>query len=222
MVLSRPTPLQCDLLEGFFHLEPRFFLTGGAALAGYHIGDRETADLDLFTTADLLADGEATLQAAVKANAGSIENIQTSPDFRRRLVRRGGESVVVDLVHERAPQGEQPKMRFGSVQVDPPEEILANMLCTLLSRAEIRDLVEVLALERAGHRAEEALPLAMRKDEGLTPAQLAWVLSQISIGDDASIPGSMSVAEVRSFVTDLVARLTRLAYPKIRHQDQPR
>ncbi len=222
MVLSRITPLQRDLLEGFFQREPRFFLPGGAALAGYHIGHRETADLDLFTTADLLADGEATLQAAVKAIAGSIENIQTSPDFRRRLVRRGGESVVVDLVHERAPQGEQPKMRFGSVQVDPPEEILANKLCTLLSRAEIRDLVDVLALERAGHRAEEALPLAMRKDEGLTPAQLAWVLSQISIGDDASIPGSLSVAEVRSFVTDLVARLTRLAYPKIRRQDQPR
>lgn len=219
MVLSRLTPLQRDLLEGFFQREPRFFLTGGAALAGYHIGHRETADLDLFTTADLLADGEATLQAAVKAIAGSIENIQTSPDFRRRLVRRGGESVVVDLVHERAPQGEQPKMKFGSVRVDPPEEILANKLCTLLSRGEIRDLVDVLALERAGHRAEEALPLAMRKDAGLTPAQLAWVLSQISIGDDASIPGSLSVAEVRSFLTELVARLTRFAFPQIPRQD---
>jgi hypothetical protein len=222
LALSRLTPLQRELLERFFQREPRFFLTGGAALAGYHIGHRETADLDLFTTADLLGDGEAALRAAVKAIAGSIENIQTSPDFRRRLVRRGGESVVVDLVHERAPQGEQPKMKFGSVQVDPPEEILANKLCTLLTRAEIRDLVDVLALERAGHRAEEALPLAMRKDGGLTSAQLAWVLSQISIGDDASIPGSLSVAEVRSFVTDLVARLTRLAFPKIQPQDQPR
>jgi hypothetical protein len=113
-------------------------------------------------------------------------------------------------------------MKFGSVQVDPPEEILANKLCTLLSRAEIRDLVDVHALERAGHRAEEALPLAMRKDGSLTPAQLAWVLSQISIGNDARIPGSLSVAEVRSFVTDLVARLTRLAFPKIQRQDQPR
>lgn len=219
MVLSRLTPLQRDLLEGFFQREPRFFLTGGAALAGYHIGHRETADLDLFTTADLLADGEATLQAVVKVIAASVENIQTSPDFRRRLVRRGGESVVVDLVHERAPQGEQPKMKFGSVRVDPPEEILANKLCTLLSRGEIRDLVDVLALERAGHRAEEALPLAMRKDAGLTPAQLAWVLSQISIGDDASIPGSLSVAEVRSFLTELVARLTRFAFPQIPRQD---
>ncbi len=122
---------------------------------------------------------------------------------------------------ERAPQGQQPKMEFGSVRVDPPDEILANKLCTLISRAEIRDLVDVLALEKAGHRAEEALPLAMRKDGGLTPAQLAWVLSQIAIGDDARIPGSLSIAEVRAFVANLIARLTRLAFPGIRRRDQP-
>ena len=179
MVANRLTPLRRDLLEAFFQREARFFLTGGAALAGYHLGHRETADLDLFTTADLLADGEATLHGAVSAINGSIENIQTAPDFRRRLIRRGDESVVVDLVRERAPQGEQPKLQYGAVRVDPPEEILAIKLCTLLARAEIRDLVDVLALEKADHRVEAALPLAMEKDGGLTPAQLAWVLSQI-------------------------------------------
>ncbi len=221
MVASRLTPLQRDVLEAFFQREPRFFLTGGAALAGYHLGHRETADLDLFTTADLLADGEAALQRAVHAIGASMENIQTSPDFRRRLVRRGGEAIVVDLVYERAAQGEQPKMEFGAVRVDPPNEILANKLCTLLSRAEIRDLVDVLALEKAGHRAEKALPLAMRKDGGLTPAQLAWVLSQIGLGDNGRIPGSLSVAEVRAFLTDLITRLARLAFPATRSHDQP-
>ncbi len=74
---------------------------------------------------------------------------------------------------------------------------------------------DVLALEKAGHRAEEVLPLAMRKDAGLTPAQLAWVLSQIGIGEDARIPGSLSIAEVRAFIADLVRRLTRLAFPRV-------
>ena len=221
MIVSRLTPLQRDLLEAFFQRESRFFLTGGAALAGYHLGHRETADLDLFTTTDLLAGGRAALQAAVIAVGASMENLHTSPDFRRQLVRRGGEGVVVDLVHERAPQGEQPKMDFGAIRVDPPDEILANKLCTLLSRAEIRDLVDVLALEKAGHRAEKVLPLAMRKDGGLTPAQLAWVLSQIAIGEDAHIPGGLSVAEIRTFVADLIARLTRLAFPEIRPHGEP-
>jgi len=213
LVVSRLTPLQWDLLEAFFQRESHFFLTGGAALAGYHLGHRETADLDLFTTADLLTDGDAALQAAVQAIGASMEGIQTSPDFRRRLVRLGAEAIVVDLVHERAPQGDQPKIEFGAVRVDPPNEILANKLCALLSRAEIRDIVDVLALEAAGHRAEEALSLAMRKDGGLTPGQLAWVLSQITIGDDAAIPGGLSVTEVRAFLADLIGRLSRLAFP---------
>jgi hypothetical protein len=221
LITSRLTPLQRDLLEAFFQRESRFFLTGGAALAGYHLGHRETADLDLFTTSDLLTSGQAALQGAVAALGLSIERLHTAPDFHRQLVRRGRDAVVVDLVHDRTPQGPQPKMGFGAIRVDPPNEILANKLCTLLSRAEIRDLVDVLALEKAGYRAEKALSLAMQKDGGLTPAQLAWVLSQITLGEDACIPGGLVVEELRAFVADLIARLTRLAFPETQPPNHP-
>jgi hypothetical protein len=40
---------QQEILEAFFDREQRFFLTGGAALAGFHLGHRTTRDLDLFT-----------------------------------------------------------------------------------------------------------------------------------------------------------------------------
>ena len=90
---------------------------------------------------------------------------------------------------------------------------MATELRTLLSRAEIRDLVDVLALERAGYDIESTLPLAMTKDGGLTPAQLAWVLSQIEIGDDALIPGDVTIDELRSYLSSLQERLTRLAFP---------
>jgi Nucleotidyl transferase AbiEii toxin, Type IV TA system len=211
---NRLSPLQRDLLEAFFRHESRFHLTGGAALAGYYLGHRDTADLDLFTSVAAIDEGEAALRAAVGDVGASVENVQTAPDFRRRLVRRERESVVVDLVVDATPQGPQPKKQFGGVRVDPPEEILANKLCTLLSRAELRDLVDVLALERAGFRTEDAVPLASGKDAGLTPAQLAWVLSQITIGDDAAIPGGVSAAELRSFLASLIARLTHLSFPR--------
>jgi hypothetical protein len=42
--------------------------------------------------------------------------------------------------------------------------------------------VDVRALEQAGYSLDEALTEAGTKDKGLTPAQLAWVLSQIKIG----------------------------------------
>jgi hypothetical protein len=80
-----------------------------------------------------------------------------------------------------AAQGPLPKERVGNILIDPPQEILANKLCALLSRSELRDLIDVYALEQAGFRVEDVLPLAQQKDGGLTPAQLAWVLSQIDL-----------------------------------------
>ncbi|HSN98862.1 MAG TPA: nucleotidyl transferase AbiEii/AbiGii toxin family protein [Candidatus Nanopelagicales bacterium] len=217
--MSLLSPLQEEILRAFFQHEQRFFLTGGAALAGFHLKHRRTADLDLFTTPSALGEGgdldagDAGLKAAAQQIGATIENIVTSPDFRRRLVRRGSEGVMVDLVIDRAAQGHPEKQRMGEIRVDLPEEILANKLCTLLSRSEPRDLVDVYALQRAGFSLEQALPVAARKDGGLTPANLAWLLAQIEIGDDARIPGGIQPAELRAAIADWVALLTRLAHP---------
>lgn len=204
-------PLQQELLHAFFDEEERFFLTGGGALAGFHLGHRKTRDLDLFTVEDILEEGISTLRRTAGDLGATLETLRTAPDFHRFLVRRGSESVVVDLVLERTPQLAD-KVRFGKIRVDPPEEILANKLCTLLSRAELRDLVDVRALERAGYQVEDALEPASRKDAGLTPGQLAWVLSEIEIGADAQPPG-VTVAELRAYLDDLVRRLTSHAFP---------
>ncbi len=183
--------LQQEVLDAFFERETRFFLTGGAALAGFM----------------------ASLAEIARKFKASFEPIQTSPDFRRFLIRRGEEAVVVDLVRERGVQARIDKAVINGIRVDPPEEILANKLCTLLSRSELRDLVDVRALERAGYRVEVAIPSAMKKDGGLTPAQLGWVLSQIEIGDELTPPGGVSAVELRQYLIDLIDRLTRLAYP---------
>ena len=46
------SPLQRDLLGAFFERERGFFVTGGAALAGYYLHHRVTDDIDLFTVDD--------------------------------------------------------------------------------------------------------------------------------------------------------------------------
>lgn len=214
MTRSRLGRLQQDLLEAFFRHETRFFLSGGAALAGFHLGHRETDDLDLFTTEDVMEQGRLALAEAARELGATREEIQTAPDFQRYLVRRGPESLVVDLVRDRVPQMIPEKTVIGGIRLDPPEEILANKLCALLSRAELRDLVDVRALEQAGFRVEDALEAAARKDKGLTAGQLAWVLSQITIGDDARPPGAAAVAELRGYLRELVARLSTMSFPK--------
>jgi hypothetical protein len=133
--------------------------------------------------------------------------------MRRRIVHRADESVVVDLVHDQVKQGEPVKMQFGGIAVDPPAEILANKLTALLARSEPRDLVDVMALEKAGHRVDDALELAMQKDGGLTPGQLGWILSQIRIHDGAELPGGVAAAELRDYLHDLEKRLSRMAFP---------
>lgn len=213
MASNKLSALQQEFLAAFFRREGRFFLTGGAALAGFHLGHRETHDLDLFTLSDALDEGSAIAAEVARQGGASLEAIQTAPDFRRLLLRRGAEAVVIDLVRERVAQRVPDKPVVNGIRVDPPEEILANKLCTLLARAEIRDLVDVRALELAGYRVEDALPAAALKDTGLTPAQLSWVLSQIELGDDLIPPGGVSTEALRRYLAELIARLARLAFP---------
>jgi len=210
---SRLTPLQVDVLEAFFQHEDRFYLTGGGALVGYHLGHRETHDLDLFALAPIMDEGVRALRQAASDVGASWQGVRTAPEFRRILLSRQDDSVIVDLVIEHTEQARPEKPAHGSVRVDPAEEILANKLCALLGRAEIRDLVDVRALEGLGLSLSDALAAGERKDGGLTPAQLAWVLSQITIGEDADLPGGVGPGELREYLDGLVDRLARLAHP---------
>jgi len=90
---------------------------------------------------------------------------------------------------------------------------LFNKLCALLSRAELRDLVDIYTLAQRGYSIETAVSEARRKDGGMSPGQLSWVLQEISIGEDAKPPGGVSVEELRTFLSDLTTRLQELAFP---------
>jgi hypothetical protein len=210
---SRLTRFQVEVLEAFFRREGRFYLTGGGALAGFHLGHRETHDLDLFTLTPAIEDGVRALRETATEVGASYQEVRTAPEFRRALLSRGDQSVIVDLVLERSEQVRPDKPAHGVVRVDPAEEILANKLCTLLGRSEIRDLVDVRALEGLGLSLTEALAAGQRKDGGLTPAQLAWVLSQITIGEEASLPGGVAPVDLRDYLRGLIDRLARLAHP---------
>lgn len=102
---------------------------------------------------------------------------------------------------------------LSKLLVDSPEEILAKKLGGLISRVEVLDLVDVRALEAAGCNLRDGLAMAVRRDAGLTPAQLAWVLSQFRYSDDANLPGGLTVDELRSYQDNLLSRLLRLALP---------
>ena len=205
---------QQEVLAAFFARQMGFFLTGGGALAGYYLDHRSTQDLDLFTVGGSLDEAEANLAAVARELGADLEAVQTAPDFRRRLLRRESESVIVDLVLDRAAQIDIEKRRFGRVVVDSPEEIRANKLCTLLSRSELRDLADLRALEAAGYPVDaQALRDAATKDGGLTPGQLAWVLNDLRIASDAPAIGGATPTALSEYKADLVGRLIALSSP---------
>ena len=206
--------LQRELLDRFFAREQSFFLSGGAALVGFYLGHRTTSDLDLFTAEPAAWERAPFLLGTIAREVGAVvETKQDAPDFRRQLVSRPDEAVLVDLVFDRSPPLVFPKPARGDIRLDPPEEILANKLTTLVSRSEERDLVDVMCLERAGYRVEDALGGALSKDGGCTPGQLAYVLDQITIPAEAQLPGDIPPAELRHYLADLIARLQRAAHP---------
>lgn len=211
MALDR---FQQEVLAAFFARQAGFFLTGGGALAGYYLDHRSTQDLDLFTVGGSLDEAEANLAAVARELGAGLEAVQTAPDFRRRLLRRESESVIVDLVLDRAAQIDSEKRRFGGVVVDSPEEIRANKLCTLLSRSELRDLADLRALEAAGYAVDaQALRDAAKKDGGLTPAQLAWVLNDFRISSDAPAIGGATPAALSDYKAELIRRLIAQSSP---------
>jgi predicted nucleotidyltransferase component of viral defense system len=214
---SRLTALQRELAEAFFRREQRMFLTGGAALAGYYLGHRTTEDLDLFGLPGTdLAEAARTLGEAAAECGATLAAQQTSPDFRRFLARRGDELCIVDLVVDRAPPIEAEKAVFGAVRVDTLREITANKVCTLLARSEIKDLVDLVALLKAGQSLEQALSDALQKDAGADPATLAWLLSEITITAEARLPGGVDPVSVDTDRQELVRRLRAIAFDRAR------
>jgi hypothetical protein len=138
------TDLQDRILGLFFDRRNEFFLTGGAALAGFYLHHRET---------------------------------------------------------------------HGRIIIDSAQEILANKLCALLSRTEVRDLVDVARLAEAGNDPIAALDFAFRKDAGMSAGQLAWVLSSFPIPTDPSLLYGMSQKDLLDFRENLINRLTAAAFP---------
>ncbi|HKO47186.1 MAG TPA: nucleotidyl transferase AbiEii/AbiGii toxin family protein [Polyangiaceae bacterium] len=213
-VHGRLSALQDAVLEAFFASERGFFLSGGGALVGFHLQHRETTDLDLFTSsAEAFERARLSLPHLALALGGSLVVRQDAPGFRRVVVQRGSDSLVVDLVRDIGPQLHE-KQEIDGIIVDPVEEIFSNKLTTLVSRQEVRDLIDVLELERRGLHAEDFLVEANTKDGGCTPATLAWLLTEWQIPPMTKLPVDYTVDQLRAFKAELAERMAIAAHPR--------
>jgi hypothetical protein len=118
----------------------------------------------------------------------------------------------VDLVIDRAPFIETVKREFGACVVDTLREIAANKICTLLSRSEIKDLIDLQALVASGIDLDRAFTDASTKEASADAATLAWVLDELRIAPDAALPGEADPVALEAFRVDFIKRLRAMAF----------
>lgn len=213
---STLTPLQQSVLNALPESES-FFLSGGAALAAYYLGHRRSLDLDLFTDdPEVIAQIERHLRDAAAGHGWTVTVQQSAPGFRRLLVRAGDEETLVDLVHDPVdqivPVSEKP--RSGRICYDALEDLVANKLNALLGRGDVKDLVDLYFLAEKGVDVLASMGDARRKDGGMEPATLGWVLRGVS--PDPSrllLLRPVSASDLARFRDDMVRRLLEMAWP---------
>jgi hypothetical protein len=217
---SRLSSTQVAILEALAGFEPRWTLTGGAALAGFHLGHRTTRDLDLFWHGrDTLGDLAAEVTGALGATGFTVRGVRRTPAFARLHVESAdGGAVEVDLVADPVPRVEAPDLVSiggAEIEVDAKGEIFANKLNALLSRSELRDLIDVEALMGAGLDLRAGLEAAALKDGAMSAATLAWVMSSLPVAALAQrerMPEATATGLTR-FRDELCAELARLSAP---------
>jgi nucleotidyltransferase AbiEii toxin of type IV toxin-antitoxin system len=186
-------------------------LGGGAALSGAHLGHRLSRDVDLVCrrTDDVRSLVRELPEIAAETDA-RIELSRDAGTFVRASVTTHGHSIELDVVYE----GSLPLEAAASLEgivLESFADLRASKLTCILSRSEPRDLVDLLFLDRAGFHPEEDLPLALRKDGGIDPGVLAWLLGQFPLGPLPMMLLPLAPEELASFRASLRERFRTIA-----------
>ena len=183
-------------------------LGGGAALSGAYLGHRMTGDVDLFShdREDMRALVGALPDAAIDAGV-SVTVLRDAGHLVRARIEATEMVTEVDVVHEPAADIQPPPPAIEGIVVESLADLRASKLTCILSRSEPRDLVDLCFLDRAGYPPDQDLEIALRKDAGIDPGVLAWLLSQFPVAPLPKMLLPLESEELRLFRDDLAERL---------------
>jgi hypothetical protein len=216
------TRLQRDFLSSFF-AQPAaqaFVLTGGTALAAFHLEHRLSEDVDLFAVAplsdaelkhsEILELGFQAAQDAGVALGAIVESRAPSAHFHQVfLMRRDEPRLKIDLVRDPGPQFGEP-LNVAGVRVDSLLNIAVNKV-TALSRLAARDYVDLFFLTQASFQFDDLLERAKQKDRGLEEFYLAMALKAVEKIEPADLPRMLKPLDLNELKTYFLALAVTVA-----------
>lgn len=189
-------------------------LGGGAALSGAWLRHRLSRDIDLFCTdRESVRELIENVEITARTLGGQTTIVRDAGSHVRLRAEIGDVLREVDLVHEPASPTETEPTTLEGIQLVPFADLRASKLTCLLSRAEPRDLVDVLFLDREGFPPESDLERALALDAGLDPGVLAWLLHDYPLAPLPRMLVPFSVEELRAYRDELARRFKALAVP---------
>jgi hypothetical protein len=159
-----------------------FCLAGGYAVQAHGLVERRSEDVDLFTTMAAQGDfGTAVeaVRAALVADGLEVEVTRQGGTFARLVITDAATATGANLdlgVDWRA----HPPARVAIGAVLHVEDAVANKLCALFSRAEVRDYVDVHGIVTSGrYDTGTLLRLAAEHDPGFDREMFADALRAV-------------------------------------------
>ncbi|HLP57390.1 MAG TPA: nucleotidyl transferase AbiEii/AbiGii toxin family protein [Candidatus Deferrimicrobium sp.] len=209
------TSLKYDFLVSFFKQRQDFFLTGGSALGIFYFDHRYSYDLDLFTEKDIDWHFLELLFVSISEEIKAEYRIITkAPFFHRYELTRDKDREIIDFVIDKVPQLDKEKNKFDIIKVDTPFEIGINKICTLLSRSELKDLIDLYFLVQNGFDVKGNIENAKQKDGGVEPAIISYLLSGLVISEPPDyMIKEVSIGELERFISNLKSIMADISFP---------
>jgi len=181
----------------------------------FYLEHRMSYELNFFTTEHPeWMEVHGVIRLCASGIRAQLEILRDAPTFRRYQLCRDNEHEILDFVLSVENQLDPIKESFGSVRVDTVREILTNKITTLISRCEVKDLIDLYFLEKQGFRIEEHMNAAKLKDGGLDPGIISKILRRIRI-DEAPVYliKPLDLEALRAYVEQLRLRMAEMALP---------
>jgi Nucleotidyl transferase AbiEii toxin, Type IV TA system len=190
-----------------------FALAGGYAVQAHGFLSRQSADVDIFASSraefDFPEAVDAVLAAFWHQGLNADAEIRNSSFARLAVASPDGERTKVEMGVD---WRENEPLRLSIGPVLHPDDAVANKVCALFGRAEVRDYVDVDAILSSGRYSEdELLSLAMEHDPGFDKLWFAEALSAIDRLPDSLFQSygldPKQVSALRERMTSWAARL---------------